>query len=79
MVVPVVEELFGGQRQSKTISSAEVLCCHARLAEQAQVAFMLHILCGFSVNEIANAFVSSDLADTTVVGLRAQKKLSGYL
>ena len=77
MVVPVVEELFGGQRQSKTISSAEVLCCHARLAEQAQVA--LHILCGFSVNEIANAFVSSDLADTTVVGLRAQKKLSGYL
>ena len=51
-------------------------CCHPRLAEQAQVALMLHILCGFSVNEIANAFVSSDAA---VVWLRAQKKPSRYL
>jgi len=34
-------------------------CCHPGLAEAAQVALMLHILCGFSVDEIAAAFVST--------------------
>ena len=77
MVVPGVEELFGANANQRRSAPQRFSYCHARLAEQAQVA--LHILCGFSVNEIANAFVSSDLADTTVVGLRAQKKLSGYL
>ena len=33
-------------------------CCHAQLREEAQVALILHILCGFSVDEIAEAFVS---------------------
>ena len=28
-------------------------CCHPRLPEEAQVALMLHILCGFSVDEVA--------------------------
>ena len=32
-------------------------CCHPRLAEDAQVALVLHILCGFSVNEVAAAFL----------------------
>src|SRR5436305_12475446 len=31
-------------------------CCHPRLPEAAQVALMLHILCGFSVVELAGAF-----------------------
>ena len=34
-------------------------CCHPRLSETAQVALMLHILCGFSVDEVAGAFVST--------------------
>jgi RNA polymerase sigma-70 factor (ECF subfamily) len=34
-------------------------CCHPRLPEEAQVALMLHIVCGFGVNEIAHAFVTS--------------------
>src|SRR5207245_2674075 len=34
-------------------------CCHPRLSEAAQVALMLHILCGFSVDEVAGAFVST--------------------
>ena len=34
-------------------------CCHPRLPEEAQVALILHILCGFSVSEIAGAFVST--------------------
>src|SRR5215813_2601377 len=37
-------------------------CCHPRLSEEAQVALVLHILCGFGVNEIANAFLSSQAA-----------------
>ena len=34
-------------------------CCHPRLSEAAQVALMLHVLCGFSVDEVAGAFVST--------------------
>src|SRR5205823_7800339 len=34
-------------------------CCHPRLPEAAQVGLMLHILCGFSVDEVAGAFVST--------------------
>src|SRR5438105_11271953 len=34
-------------------------CCHPGLSEAAQVALMLHILCGFSVDEVAGAFVST--------------------
>ena len=37
-------------------------CCSPRLSEDAQVALILHILCGFSVDEIASAFVSSHAA-----------------
>jgi len=37
-------------------------CCDPRLPEQAQVAVVLHILCGFSVSEIASAFVSTRAA-----------------
>lgn len=51
-------------------------CCHPRLPEEAQVALVLHILCGFSVNEIANAFVSSDAAIEKRIS-RAKKVLAG--
>lgn len=33
-------------------------CCDPRLSEESQVGLVLHILCGFSVAEIANAFLS---------------------
>jgi RNA polymerase sigma-70 factor (ECF subfamily) len=36
--------------------------CHPRLPEAGQVALVLHILCGFSVSEIASAFVSRHAA-----------------
>jgi RNA polymerase sigma-70 factor (ECF subfamily) len=35
-------------------------CCLPRLPEESQVALILHILCGFSVGEIASAFVTSE-------------------
>jgi RNA polymerase sigma-70 factor (ECF subfamily) len=37
-------------------------CCHPRLPEPAQVAIILNVLCGFSVSEVAAAFLSSRAA-----------------
>jgi RNA polymerase sigma-70 factor (ECF subfamily) len=37
-------------------------CCHPRLPEEGQVALILNILCGFSVDEIASALISSHSA-----------------
>jgi len=51
-------------------------CCHPRLSEEAQVALVLNILCGFSVDEIAAAFVSSHAAIEKRI-TRAKKVLAG--
>jgi predicted RNA polymerase sigma factor len=51
-------------------------CCHPRLPEEAQIALVLHILCGFSVGEIASAFVSSHAAIEKRI-TRAKKVLAG--
>jgi len=37
-------------------------CCHPRLPEEAQVALILNILCGFGAQEIASAFLSGRAA-----------------
>jgi RNA polymerase sigma-70 factor (ECF subfamily) len=55
-------------------------CCHPRLPEETQVELMLHILCGFSMSEVANAFVTSHAAMEKRIGrgkkvLAASKKL----
>ncbi|MEO7208564.1 MAG: sigma-70 family RNA polymerase sigma factor [Steroidobacteraceae bacterium] len=50
-------------------------CCHAKLSEEAQVALMLHILCGFSTAEIAAAFFSGIAAIEKRV-LRGKKILA---
>jgi RNA polymerase sigma-70 factor (ECF subfamily) len=34
-------------------------CCHSRLPEEAQVMLILHILCGFGIDEVASAFVTT--------------------
>ena len=36
------------------------VCCHPSIAEEAQVALILKTLCGFSVAEIAKAFLTND-------------------
>jgi RNA polymerase sigma factor (sigma-70 family) len=51
-------------------------CCHPRLREEAQVALVLHILCGFSVGEIASAFLSNEEAIKKRI-TRAKKVLAG--
>jgi RNA polymerase sigma-70 factor (ECF subfamily) len=51
-------------------------CCSPRLSEEAQVALILHILCGFSVDEIASAFVSSHASIEKRI-MRSKKVLAG--
>src|SRR5262245_11260982 len=57
-----VEELFAPNAIKDDLLRMMFSCCHPRLREEAQVALILHILCGFSVNEIASAFVSTHAA-----------------
>lgn len=57
-LVPTVEELFGANAIKDDQLRMIFSCCHPRLSEQGQVALVLHLLCGFSVGEIASAFLS---------------------
>jgi RNA polymerase sigma factor (sigma-70 family) len=61
-LAPMVEELFTDNAIKDDQLRMMFSCCHPRLPEEAQVALVLNILCGFSVNEIASAFVSGHAA-----------------
>jgi RNA polymerase sigma factor (sigma-70 family) len=50
-------------------------CCHPRLPEEAQVALVLNILCGFGVREIASAFLCTHAAMEKRI-LRGKKLLA---
>ena len=75
-LAPVVEEMFGANAIKDDQLRMMFSCCHPRLPEEAQVALVLHILCGFSVTEIARAFVSSHAATEKRIS-RAKKVLAG--
>jgi RNA polymerase sigma factor (sigma-70 family) len=57
-----VEEVFSEHSIKDDQLRMMFSCCHPRLREDAQVALVLHILCGFTVDEIASAFVASHSA-----------------
>jgi RNA polymerase sigma factor (sigma-70 family) len=61
-VAPVVEELFEPNAIKDDLLRMMFSCCQPGLAEEAQVALVLHMLCGFSVDEVASAFVKSHAA-----------------
>ena len=75
-LAPAVEELFGAHAIKDGQLRMMFSCCHPRLPEEARVALMLHILCGFSVGEVASAFVSTDAAMEKRIS-RAKKVLAG--
>src|SRR5206468_387386 len=75
-LAPAVEELFGAPAIHDGQLRMMFSCCHPRLPEEAQVALMLHILCGFSVDEVAGAFVSSHAAIEKRIS-RAKKVMAG--
>lgn len=59
---PVVEEAFAAPAIRDEQLRMMFSCCHPRLAEDAQVALILNILCGFGGAEIASAFLTSRAA-----------------
>jgi predicted RNA polymerase sigma factor len=74
-LVPMVDELFATAVKDDLLRMM-FSCCHPRLPEAAQVALVLHILCGFGVGEIAAAFLSTDAATGKRIA-RAKKVLAG--
>jgi RNA polymerase sigma factor (sigma-70 family) len=61
-LAPVVEEQFSETAIKDGVLRMMFSCCQPRLPEEAQVGLVLHILCGFSVGEVASAFVSTHAA-----------------
>src|SRR5882724_1022917 len=72
---PGVDELFAANAIKDDLLRMMFSCCHPRLPEEAQVALMLHILCGFSVSEVASAFVTGQTATEKRI-TRAKKVLA---
>jgi RNA polymerase sigma-70 factor (ECF subfamily) len=61
-MVPTVEEQFAPDAIRDDLLRMMFSWCHPRLKEEAQVALVLHILCGFSAREVAAAFVAGQAA-----------------
>jgi RNA polymerase sigma factor (sigma-70 family) len=74
-LAPVVEQIFAPDAIKDDLLRMMFSCCHPRLAEDVQVALILHILCGFSVGEVASAFISGHAAIEKRI-LRAKKVLA---
>jgi len=74
-LTPTVEELFQENAIKDDLLRMMFSCCHPRLSEEAQVALVLHLLCGFSVDEVAGAFVSTHAAIEKRIS-RAKKVLA---
>ena len=75
-LAPAVEEQFAANAIKDDQLRMMFSCCHPRLPEQAQVALILHILCGFSISEAAAAFVTGQAAMEKRIS-RAKKVLAG--
>jgi RNA polymerase sigma-70 factor (ECF subfamily) len=74
-LAPTVEEQFAASAIDDDMLRMMFSCCHPRLSEEAQVALVLHILCGFSVGEVASAFVTGYVAMEKRIS-RAKKTLA---
>ncbi len=61
-LAPAVAEAFGDEAIRDDQLRMMFSCCHPQLPEIAQVALMLHILCGFGVSEVAAAFLTGHAA-----------------
>jgi len=57
-LAPTVAEAFTPESLRDDQLRMMFSCCHPRLSEPAQIALILHLACGFSVREIASAFLT---------------------
>ena len=58
-LAPVVEEMFSATAIRDDQLRMMFSCCHPRLPEETQVMLILNILCGFGIDEVAAAFVTT--------------------
>ncbi len=74
-LAPVVDEILAADAIQDSMLRMMFSSCHPRLSEPAQVALILNILCGFSVDEIASACLSGHAAVEKRIG-RGKKVLA---
>ncbi len=75
-LAPEIEEMFADKVIKDDQLRVMFSCCHPRLPEEAQIMLILNILCGFGVDEAANAFVTTYTAVEKRIP-RAKKILAG--
>jgi predicted RNA polymerase sigma factor len=75
-ITPVVDEAFAAHTIRDEQLRMMFSCCHPRLPEEAQVALILNILCGFGANEIASAFLTRRAATEKRIS-RGKRALAG--
>ena len=75
-IAPAVDEAFAASTIRDEQLRMMFSCCHPRLPEEAQVALVLNILCGFGAGEIAAAFLTSRAAMEKRI-TRARRTLAG--
>ncbi len=75
-LAPAVDEILSADAIQDSMLRMMFSCCQPRLAEAVQVALILNILCGFSIDEIASAFSSGHSAVEKRI-VRAKKVLAG--
>jgi RNA polymerase sigma factor (sigma-70 family) len=75
-LAPVVEEAFATDTIRDEQLRMMFSCCHPRLPEEAQLALILNILCGFGAAEIAGALLTGRAAIEKRIA-RGKKTLAG--
>ena len=75
-IAPCVDEAFAAPAIRDEQLRMMFSCCHPRLPEEAQVALVLNILCGFGADEIAGAFLAGRAAIEKRIS-RGKKMLAG--
>jgi RNA polymerase sigma factor (sigma-70 family) len=75
-ITPLVDEAFAAHTIRDEQLRMMFSCCHPRLPEEAQVALILNILCGFGASEIASAFLAGRAAMEKRIS-RGKKVLAG--
>jgi RNA polymerase sigma-70 factor (ECF subfamily) len=61
-LAPAIDEAFGAHTIRDEQLRMMFSCCHPRLPEEAQLALILNILCGFGASEIASALLTGRAA-----------------
>jgi RNA polymerase sigma factor (sigma-70 family) len=75
-LVPIVDEVLTASAIKDDLLRMMFSCCHPRLREDVQVSLVLHMLCGFSSEEIAAAFFATPSATHKRIS-RGKKTLAG--